>query len=88
MKVRCLANSILVIKDPDKKKSDGGIIYAAAAHYQEKQVEIGTVNTIGPDVKVVKVGDRVLYSEFDSQPVDKDSAVITVDQIVAVVEEE
>ncbi len=88
MKVRCLANSILVIKDPKKEKTDGGIILATYSEDPEKQVEIGTIVEIGPDVKVVKIGDRVLYSEFDSQPVDKDSAVITVDQIVAVVEEE
>jgi len=58
---RPLGDRVLVKRTPELSITKGGIIIPET--YKEKPME-GTVESIGEEVKRVKVGERVLYAKY------------------------
>lgn len=58
-----LTGDRLVVRDPDEgeRKTAGGLLIPATAVPAPKRLAWGDVALVGPDVRVAKDGDRVLY---------------------------
>ncbi|HYJ60658.1 MAG TPA: co-chaperone GroES [Actinomycetota bacterium] len=58
-----LTGDRLVVRDPDEgeRKTAGGLLIPATAIPAPKRLTWGEVSLIGPEVRVAKAGDRVLY---------------------------
>ena len=89
VKIKPLADRVLVESQPAEEKTASGIIIPDTA--QEKPQK-GTVVAVGPglgDVKMeVKVGDTVLYGKYAGTEVsvdDKDYLIMNQSDILAVV---
>jgi len=54
-------NFIFVLPDAVVDKTEGGIILS---DFSKKRPSSGTVLAVGPEVKSIKVGDRIIYGEF------------------------
>ena len=90
MKVKPLADRVLVKNDKAETKTSSGIIIPEAA--QEK-TQTATVVEIGPgteDVKMtVKVGDRIMYDKYAGTQIKidgEDHLILKIDDIIAVIE--
>ncbi len=90
MKVKPLADRVLVKNDKAETKTSSGIIIPEAA--QEK-TQTATVVEIGPgteDVKMtVKVGDRIMYDKYAGTQIKidgEDHLILKMDDIIAVIE--
>ena len=90
MKVKPLADRVLVKNDKAETKTSSGIIIPEAA--QEK-TQTATVVEIGPgteDVKMtVKVGDRIMYDKYAGTQIKidgEDHLILNMDDIIAVIE--
>ena len=95
MKLKPLADRVVLKSVEIEEKSAGGIILAASA--QEKP-QIAEVVAVGPgglvdgkEVKMyVKVGDKVIYSKYSGTEVQLDDEtyiVVKQNDIVAIIEE-
>jgi len=89
VKIKPLADRVLVESQPAEEKTASGIIIPDTA--QEKPQK-GTVVAVGPglgDVKMeVKVGDTVLYGKYAGTEIsvdDKDYLIMNQSDILAVV---
>ncbi len=89
VKIKPLADRVLVESQPAEEKTASGIIIPDTA--QEKPQK-GTVIAVGPglgDVKMeVKVGDTVLYGKYAGTEIsvdDKDYLIMNQSDILAVV---
>ena len=53
----------MVVRTPDngERKSSGGLLIPATATPAPKRLQWGDVALVGPEVRVAKVGDRVLF---------------------------
>lgn len=58
-----LTGDRLVVRSPDdgERKTAGGLLIPATAMPAPKRLSWGDVQLVGPDVRVAKRGDRVLY---------------------------
>ena len=58
-----LTGDRLVVRDPDEgeRKTAGGLLIPATAIPAPKRLTWGEVSLTGPEVRVAKAGDRVLY---------------------------
>ena len=58
-----LTGDRLVVRTPDngERKSAGGLLIPATAMPAPKRLTWGDVTIVGPDVRVAKAGDRVLF---------------------------
>jgi len=58
-----LTGDRLVVRSPDdgERKTAGGLLIPATAMPAPKRLSWGDVELVGPDVRVAKHGDRVLY---------------------------
>lgn len=69
-----------------KTATTGGILLPETI---EQRNNVGTVESIGPEVQSVKVGDRVLFHVFDDLPShDKDVIVVRESSLLGVFEDE
>ena len=61
--VRMLHDRVLVQLDKEagERRSSGGIVIPATAAVAERRLEWGKVAAIGPNVRMVEVGDTVLF---------------------------
>jgi len=66
MKIKAIMDRVIIRLDEVQEKSKGGIILNDDA---ENVRNIGIVESIGSDVKSVKVGDRVIFHTFDELPI-------------------
>ncbi|MBR3676176.1 MAG: co-chaperone GroES [Alphaproteobacteria bacterium] len=66
MKIQAIMDRVIIRLDKAQEKSEGGIILAD--DIKENVRNIGVVESIGSDVKSVKVGDRVVFHAFDELP--------------------
>lgn len=66
MKIRAIMDRVIIRLDEVQDKSNGGIILNSDS--PENVRNIGVVESIGSDVKSVKVGDRVVFHAFDELP--------------------
>jgi len=90
MKVRPLADRVMVKLEKNEAKTAGGIIIPDTA--QEK-TQIGVVIAVGPgtekDVITVKNGDKVMYDKYAGTQIKIDGEehlVLKIADIIAVVE--
>ena len=90
MKVRPLADRVMVKLEKNEAKTAGGIIIPDTA--QEK-TQIGVVIAVGPgtekDVIIVKNGDKVMYDKYAGTQIKIDGEehlVLKIADIIAVVE--
>lgn len=58
-----LTGDRIVVENPDdgERKSHGGLLIPATAAPAPKRCVWGEVSLVGPDVRAVKPGDRILY---------------------------
>ncbi len=58
-----LTGDRLVVRAPDngERRSSGGLLIPATAMPAPKRLSWGDVTLVGPDVRVAKAGDRVLF---------------------------
>jgi chaperonin GroES len=73
--VRMLHDRVLVAleKDAGERRSSGGIVIPATAGVAERRLEWGTAAAVGPNVRVIEVGDRVLFDPQDKAEVEVNS---------------
>jgi chaperonin GroES len=90
MKVKPLADRVVVRLEKSETKSSGGIIIPDTA--QEK-TQIGVVTAVGPGTEkekiTVTVGQKVLYDKYAGSPVKLDGEehlILKNSDIVAVIE--
>jgi co-chaperonin GroES (HSP10) len=74
------------IRLEQEKTTKGGIILADSI---DNPRTVGIVESVGEDVKSVKVGEKVLFHVFDELPTyDKDVVVVRENSILGVFEDE
>jgi len=88
MKVKPLADRVMVKLEKNEAKTAGGIIIPDTA--QEK-TQTGTVTAVGDDKEVIKVkaGDKVMYDKYAGTQVKIDGAeylVLKMADLIAVIE--
>lgn len=66
MKIQAIMDRVFIRLDKVQEKSEGGIFLATDNINNVRN--IGVVESIGSDVKSVKVGDRVIFHTFDELP--------------------
>lgn len=89
--MRTLSDIIIVERDPEPTMSKGGIHLLTDWNKQEEVgVYYGRVKVAGPDCKVLKVGDHILYHRSNYVPMEfegQDFAVFREDVVLAVIED-
>ena len=90
MKVKPLADRVLVKNDKAETKTSSGIIIPEAA--QEK-TQTATVVEVGPGTEKVKIsvrnGDRIMYDKYAGTQIKidgEDHLILKMDDIIAVIE--
>lgn len=89
MKIKPLADRVLVKNDKAETKTTGGIIIPEAA--QEK-TQTATVVEVGPGGEVeitVKKGDRIMYDNYAGTQIKidgEDHLILKMNDIIAVIE--
>ena len=68
MSIKPLANRVVAKKDAAASTTASGILLGSS---KEKSTT-ATVESVGPDVKSVKKGDRILYNEYSATDVKYD----------------
>ena len=84
--VRAVMDRVFIRLEKKETATKGGIILTETA---EQDRTVGTVESIGDDVKSVKVGDRVLFHIWDELPTyDPDVVVVRENSLLGVFEDE
>ena len=90
MKIRPLADRVLVKQAPAETKSAGGIIIPDTAQEKTQQA---TVEAVGPGTEkekiTVKIGDKVLYDKYTGTAIKIDGddfLILKNSDIIAVIE--
>jgi chaperonin GroES len=69
--IRMLHDRVLVSVDTEgERRSSGGIVIPATAVMGSRRLQWARVAAIGPHVRTVEVGDRVLYDPEDKAEVE------------------
>ncbi|MFV0484989.1 MAG: co-chaperone GroES [Candidatus Saccharimonadales bacterium] len=69
MSIKPLADRVVAKKEAAPEKTASGILLGEA----KEKPNYATVESVGPDVKAVKKGDRVLFREYSATEVKVDS---------------
>ena len=84
--VKAIMDRVFIRLEPNTTATVGGIFLPET---QENPRTIGIVESIGPDVHCVKVGDKVLFHVFDELPSpNKDIVVVRQNSLLGVFEDE
>lgn len=62
--IKPLADRVVCVREEAQKKTAGGLYLPDTA---TEKTAVFTVKAVGPDVKAVKEGDRILYNGFTSE---------------------
>ena len=82
--IKPITDRIFIRLEPDKETTDGGIIIVDDYH---KNRNIGIIEEVGPQVRSVKKGNKVLFHPFDELPTyDPDIVVVKENSILGVFE--
>lgn len=82
--VKAIMDRVFIRLDKKEKQTEGGIILT---DNHDKEKTIGVVESVGEEVKSVKVGDRVLFHVFDELPTyDPDVVVVRERSLLGVFE--
>lgn len=82
--VKAVMDRVFIRLDAKDTATKGGIILTDDHDYERT---IGVVESVGPSVKSVKVGDRVLFHVFDELPsYDPDVVVVRENSLLGVFE--
>lgn len=78
--IRMLHDRVLVSIDADggERKSSGGILIPATAAMAARRLQWSRVVAVGPHVRAVEVGDRVLFDPDDKSEVEISAEVYTL----------
>ena len=68
MSIKPLADRVVAKKDAATSTTASGILLGEA----KEKPNTATVESIGPDVKNIKKGDRILYSEYSATEIKLD----------------
>lgn len=77
------SNRVLVQLNSAADKMEGGLFIPASS---QDQPQDGTVLSVGPKVTEIKVGDRVLISKFAALEIERNTYLLTEDEVLAIVE--
>lgn len=84
--VRAITDRVFIRLDQKPAATSGGIFLTDG---YEPERTIGTVESIGPDVTGVKVGERVLFHVFDELPsYDPDVVVVRQNSLLGVFDDD
>ena len=78
-----LRNCILVLADKAEERTKSGLYINEG---WKTLPPFGTVQKIGPEVKDIKIGDRVLYNRYAATILEGDERLITDKDVMAIVE--
>ena len=84
--VRAVMDRVFIRLDTKETATKGGIILTET---HENKRNIGVVEGIGPEVRSVKAGEKVLFQIFDELPTyDPDVVVVRENSILGVFDDE
>ena len=90
MKVKPLADRVLVKNDKAETKTAGGLIIPEAAQEKTQTAKVVAVGPGTDDVKItVKEGDRIMYDKYSGTQVKidgEDHLILKMSDIIAVIE--
>ncbi len=85
MQLKPLQDRVVAIKEEPMKATKSGILLGEA---QEKPA-YAVVEAVGPDVKVVKKGERIVYKQYSTTDVEidsKDYIILKEEDVLAVLQ--
>ncbi len=65
-----LADRVVAVKEEVKSQTASGLYLPDSA---KEKSSVAVVKAIGPDVKTIKVGDRIVYKEYSTTELKVDS---------------
>lgn len=84
-RIKPLADRVVAVREEAQTKTASGLYLPDNA--KEKPV-VATVEAVGPDVKTVKKGDRILYKEYSTTEIKIDNTeylIVREEDILATV---
>ena len=82
MSIKPLADRVVAKKDAATSTTASGILLGEA----KEKPNTATIESVGPDVKSVKKGDRILYREYSATEIkydNKDYLIVKEEDILA-----
>jgi chaperonin GroES len=83
--IKPLADRVVAVREKALSKTASGLYLPDTA--KEKPV-IASVVAVGPDVKTIKVGDRILYKEYSTTEVKIDETeylIVKIEDVLATI---
>lgn len=86
MTIKPIKDRVLVVQTPVKEKLSNGLYLPQGS--RELYEDIGVVLAVGPDVKEVAVGDKVMFTRRpESELPEKDHLMLREENIVGIIED-
>lgn len=82
MALKPLRDKIVAIKEEPIKKTSSGILLGEA----KESPAYATVEAVGPEVKAIKKGDKIVFKEFSTTNIkvdDKDYIIVAEEDVLA-----
>ncbi len=82
MALNPLKDKIVAIKEEPIKKTSSGILLGEA----KETPAYATVESVGPEVKTIKKGDKIVFKEFSTTNIkvdDKDYIIVSEEDVLA-----
>ncbi len=82
MAIKPLNKFVVAVKEEPLTQTKSGILLGEA----KEKPAYAVVESVGPEVKGIKVGDKIIYKEFSTTNIkvdDKDYIIVSVDDILA-----
>ena len=81
--IKPLADRVVAVREKAQTKTASGLYLPESS--KEKPV-VASVEAIGPDVKTIKVGDKILYKEYSTTEVkinDTEYLIVKAEDVLA-----
>lgn len=82
MAIKPLNKNVVAIKEEPLTKTKSGILLGEA----KETPAYAVVEAVGPDVNIIKAGDKIIYKEFSTTNIkvdDKDYIIVSADDVLA-----